>query len=75
LNYNPKTDIPKYLDNGMATKVNRDIALIRFRKLPLLEYDDKIDTEVFYYPRSFSFHWIKLEKLTNNHYPLVIDNA
>jgi hypothetical protein len=49
----------------MATKVNRDIALIRFRKLPLLEYDDKIDTEVFYYPKSYSFHWIKLEKLTN----------
>jgi hypothetical protein len=49
----------------MATKINRDIALIRFRKLPLLEYDDKIDTEVFYYPKSFSFHWIKLEKLTN----------
>jgi hypothetical protein len=49
----------------MATKVNRDIALIRFRKLPLQEYDDKIETEVFYYPKSYSFHWIKLEKLTN----------
>lgn len=48
----------------MATKVKRDIALIRFRKLPLLEYDDKIDTEVFYYPKSYLFHWIKLEKST-----------
>lgn len=30
-----------------------------------MEYDDKIDTEVFYYPQSYSFHWIKLENLTN----------
>ena len=48
----------------MPKKISRDIALIKFRKLPLQEYDRETDTEIFYYPKSFSFFWIKLEKHT-----------
>ena len=49
----------------MPSKINRDIALIKFRKFPLHEYDEDSDTDVFYYPKSYFFHWIKLEKPTN----------
>jgi len=49
----------------MPVKISRDIALIKFRKLPLREYDEINDIEIFHYPKYFSFHWIKLEKPTN----------
>lgn len=49
----------------MPIKISRDITLIKFRKLPLLEYDDINDTDIFYYPESHSFHWIKIEKPTS----------
>lgn len=43
-------------------RIKRDICLIKFRKLPLIEYDKKSDTEVFHFPKSKYFYWIKLEK-------------
>jgi hypothetical protein len=49
----------------MPIKITRDIALIRFRKLPLREYDNKNETDIFHYPEFISFYWIKLEKPTN----------
>lgn len=45
----------------MPLKIKRDIALIKFRKLPLQEYDVSNDNEVVYYPKSYSCYWIKLE--------------
>lgn len=45
----------------MPVKIKRDIALIKFRKLPLQEYDISNDEEVVYYPKSYSRYWIKLE--------------
>ena len=49
----------------MPTKIKRDIALIKFRKLPLQEYDKENDTDIFHYPKSYAYYWIKLEKTTN----------
>ena len=46
----------------MPIKIRRDIALINFRNLPLQEYDEENDAEIFYYPKSYFFYWIKLEK-------------
>lgn len=42
-------------------KIKRDIAIIKYRKLPLFAYDEEKDTEVFYYPKLISNYWIKLE--------------
>lgn len=43
-------------------KVKRDICLIKYRKLPLLEYEKETDSDVFYYPNCNYIYWIKLEK-------------
>lgn len=48
----------------MPKKIDRNIALIKFRTLPLQEYDKETDTDVFYYPKAVSFHWVKLKKVT-----------
>ena len=48
----------------MAKKINRDISVIKYRSLPLQEYEKETENDVFYYPNSFSFYWIKLEKVT-----------
>lgn len=45
----------------MPVKIKRDLALIKFRKLPLQEYDESTETEVLYYPKTYSCYWIKLE--------------
>lgn len=49
----------------MPKKISRNISLITYRNLPLQEYDKGIDEDVFYYPKIFSSHWIKLKKTTN----------
>ena len=43
-------------------KINRDICLIKYRKLPLLEYEKETDSDVFYYPECNYIYWIKIEK-------------
>ncbi|QOW09571.1 hypothetical protein Q73A0000_03925 [Kaistella flava (ex Peng et al. 2021)] len=43
-------------------KIKRDICLIKYRKLPLIEYEKDTDSEVYYFPNYKSQYWIKLEK-------------
>lgn len=42
-------------------KIKRDLCLIKFRKLPLIEYEKESDTEIFHFPKSKYYYWIKLE--------------
>lgn len=44
----------------MPLKIKRDLALIQFRNLPLQEYDENTETEVIYYPKTYSCYWLKL---------------
>ncbi|MRN16958.1 hypothetical protein D1000_09160 [Riemerella anatipestifer] len=43
-------------------KIKRDIFLIKYRKMPLLEYDKKTDSDIYYYPECNYIYWIKIEK-------------
>ena len=45
----------------MIKKISRDICLIKYRKLPLCEYEKETDLDICYYPERKSFYWIKLE--------------
>ncbi len=54
----------------MPQFIKRDIALIRFRDLPLEAQDQAADTEWIYYPPSISYHWIKLESKATNSLPV-----
>ncbi len=45
----------------MIKKIKRDICIIKYRSLPLFEYDKKTDSEIFYYPDPKSVYWLKLE--------------
>lgn len=48
----------------LPVKVKRDIALIEYRNMPLYAYHKNSNTEYYYYPKTFSCKWIKLEKAT-----------
>ncbi len=43
----------------MIEKISRDICLIKYRKLPLCEYDELSDEEIFHYPKVYSSYWLK----------------
>ncbi|QES88565.1 hypothetical protein [Rhizosphaericola mali] len=43
-------------------RISRNICLIRFRKLPLIEYEKETQSEVIYFPKSKYLYWLKLEK-------------
>lgn len=43
-------------------KIKRDICLIKYRNLPLIEYEKETDSEIYYFPKTKYFYWIKLEK-------------
>jgi len=43
-------------------QIKREICLIKYRKLPLIEYEKETDSDVYYFPKSKYFYWIKLEK-------------
>lgn len=45
----------------MLKKIKRDICIIKYRNLPLLYYDKKNDTDIYYYPEFKSFYWIRLK--------------
>lgn len=51
----------------MPIKIKRDLALIQFRNLPLQEYDESTETELVYYPKTYSCYWIKLEDAKSKH--------
>ena len=46
----------------MIEKISRDICLIKYRKLPLCEYEKITDENICYYPKIHSFYWLKLQK-------------
>lgn len=46
----------------MPTIISRDISLIKYRKLPLLEYDTFKDENVYFYPENFELYWMKIEE-------------
>ncbi len=46
----------------MIKKISRDICLIKYRKLPLCEYEKKSDEDVIYFPKIHSFYWLKLNE-------------
>jgi hypothetical protein len=46
----------------MIEKISRDICLIKYRKLPLCEYDKVSDDDINFQPEIHSFYWLKLEK-------------
>ena len=45
----------------MIEKISRDICIIKYRKLPLCEYEKVTDDDIFYYPEIHSFYWLKLK--------------
>ena len=49
----------------MVEKISRDICLIKYRSLPLCEYDKTIDDYILYYPKIFSSYWLKLADESN----------
>ena len=44
----------------MPEKISRDVCLIKYRKFPLWEVDEKTDEEFSFYPKIFSHYWLKL---------------
>ena len=49
----------------MIEKISRDICLIKYRNLPLCEYDKTIDDDIQYYPKISSSYWLKLPSDSN----------
>ncbi|UUV20222.1 hypothetical protein [Paenimyroides aestuarii] len=50
----------------MIKLISRDLALVKYRKFPLLAYDETLDEDIFYCPDYVSFYWIKLKEENNN---------
>lgn len=46
----------------MIKKIKRDICIIKYRSLPLFEYDKETDSDVYYCPEIKYSYWLKLEK-------------
>ncbi len=46
-------------------KIKRDLAIIKYRKLPLFEFDKEFDKDVNYFPKFTSIYWVKLEKFSS----------
>ena len=46
----------------MIKRINRDLALVKYRKFPLLAYDEILDEDVVYYPKHIGSYWIKLKE-------------
>ncbi|MBN9292854.1 MAG: hypothetical protein J0G96_02605 [Flavobacteriia bacterium] len=43
-------------------RLKRDICLIKYRNLPLIEYEKESDSDIYYYPNADYLYWIKLEE-------------
>lgn len=46
----------------MPILISRDISLIKYRKLPLLEYDTFNEENIYFYPENFGLYWMKIEE-------------
>lgn len=46
----------------MIKKIKRDICIIKYRSLPLTEYEKETDSDAYHYPNIKSAYWLKLEK-------------
>jgi hypothetical protein len=45
----------------IVEKISRSICLVKYRKLPLREYEKESDEYIDYYPKVKSVYWLKLE--------------
>ncbi|MFV0150653.1 hypothetical protein OBJ95_08330 [Empedobacter falsenii] len=50
----------------MVEKISRDICIIKYRNLPLCEYDKTIDDDILYHPKTYSSYWLKLAEESNS---------
>ena len=46
----------------MIKLIDRDLVLVKYRKFPLLAYDETLDEDIFYCPEYVGFYWIKLKE-------------
>ncbi len=46
----------------MIKKISRDICLIKYRKLPLCEYEKETDEQFCHHPEIHSSYWLKLQE-------------
>lgn len=46
----------------MIERISRDICIIKYRKLPLAEYEKSTNDDIFYHPKIHSLYWLKLPK-------------
>ncbi len=46
----------------MLQKIKREVCVIKYRNLPLSEYDKQSDSEIYHYPSTYSLYWIKRTK-------------
>lgn len=53
----------------MIRKISRDICIIKYRKLPLSEYEKESDEDICYHPEIHSFYWLKLSKELKSQLP------
>ena len=51
----------------MLQKIKREVCVIKFRNLPLSEYDQQTDSEIYHYPKTYSLYWIKRAKNSSKH--------
>ena len=49
----------------MIKLINRDLVLTKYRKFPLLAYDETLDEDIFYCPKYIGSYWIKLKDENN----------
>ncbi len=49
----------------MIELINRDLALIKYRKFPLLAFDEDLDDYFPYYPKYTGVYWLKLKDENN----------
>lgn len=55
-------------------KISRSICLIKYRKLPLCEYEKGPDGYIYHYPKVKSIYWLKLEDNSKKNVSIEITN-
>lgn len=55
-------------------KISRSICLIKYRKLPLCEYEKVSDEYIYHYPKVKSIYWLKLEDNSKKNVSIEITN-
>ena len=58
----------------MPEKIPRDVCLIKYRKLPLWEFDKKTEDEYSFYPKTYSNYSLGLKSKSNEHLITILSN-